>query len=537
MSTTRAPESDTTAPSFHRLGLSLPREALEGGRLLLVFGVTLLALLMPLLLIEHPRMVDLPNHLARHYIGGAIAGSATLQSFYEFSWRLVPNVAGDALYVPLSWFLSPYDAARVIFGLSVALWLAAPLVLHRALWGRYSLWPLFAALVIYNANVAWGFENYLLASALSVLLFALWITWRGRLNLWRGLLFAALATGLYLGHLVAFGLLGLLMLTYEAGDLWRTRKQGGEIDPRRLGIALLPFLPGALHFLSILLASGAGHGSGTEIGTLAARVKAIFSPTLQSVGLSDLWTFALIVAVFLFGLLQRKWLRLHPAMLPVLLVVALAALAAPSKLMGVYFIHYRLPFVAIALLIAATRWELPSPALRQGFLAVMAAVLVVRLLDITASWREYDAEAGEMVAAFRQLEEGPRILSVAGKGVDPGPQHWHATALAVIERQAFTPTLFTGAHLLRTTPALRELDRPHSLPVPLADLAAARAGSSDAGSPPERYWETWWRDYSHLLILDRAPEGNPFPDLLEPVARGAVFVLYRNRGFDAAGQP
>ena len=62
-------------------------------------------------------------------------------------------------------------------------------------------------------------------------------------------------------------------------------------------------------------------------------------------------------------------------------------------------------------------------------------------------------------------------------------------------------------------------------------------GRAETGEPSERFWKTWWRDYSHLLVLDRAPEGNPFPDLLEPVARGAVFVLYRNRGFDAAGQP
>lgn len=525
------------AATFDGRGRSLPQESVETLRLLLVYGAALLVLLMPVLLVEHPRMVDLPNHLARHYIGEAIAGSLPLQTFYEFSWRLTPNVAGDALYVPLSWFLSPYDAARAVFGLSVALWLAAPLVLHRALWGRTSLWPLFAALVIYNANVVWGFENYLLASAVAVLLFALWITWRSRLNTRRGLLFTALATGLYLGHLVAFGLLGLLMLTYEAGALWRARKQGSGQQPSRLGIALLPFLPGALHFLSILATSEAAHGSGTEIGSLTQRVKAIFSPTLQFVGLSDLWLFALIVTVFVFGFLQRKWFKLHPAMVPVILVLALAALVAPTKLMGVYFIHFRLPFVAVALLIAAARWELPGPGLRQGFLAFAALVLVVRLFDITASWRTHDAEVSEMIAAFRQLDEAPRILSVAGSGVDPGPEHWHGTAFAVIERQAYSPTLFTGAHLLRTTPAFRGLDHPQALPVPLASLAAARDGSAAAGQPSERFWKTWWRDYSHLLVLDRAPEGNPFPDLLEPVARGAVFVLYRNRGFEAAGQP
>ena len=384
---TRAPVSSAALAAADDAAIGAPAVSVATRRHVLAYGAVLLALLVPLLLSDHPRMVDLPNHLARHFIGGAIAGSEALQSYYDFSWRLIPNLAGDALHVPLSWFLTSYDAGRVTLGLSIALWLAAPVALHRVLWGRTSLWPLFAALVIYNANLAWGFENYVLASALSVLLFALWIAWRDRPQTYRLLIFAVLASGVYLAHVVAFGLLGLLVLTFEAGDLWRRRQQHQEAHLGRLATAALPFGPGALHFLSVLATSQSAHGSGMVFGTLGERVAVLLSPTVQFLGTGDLLLFAVLMAVFLFGVCRRRWFRLHPAMAPVLLVLAVAAAVAPVKLMGVWLIHFRLPFVLVVLLVAASRWEGPSLALRQGFAVLFAAVLAARLFDITLNWR------------------------------------------------------------------------------------------------------------------------------------------------------
>lgn len=512
--------------------VAAPRASSEQLRLILVFGGVLLALLLPLLLSVHPRMVDAPNHLARHYIGSAIAGSEALQAYYQFSWRLIPNLAADAVHVPLSWFLSIYDAGRVVLGITIALWLAAPMVLYRVLWGRFSLWPLFAGLVIYNANLVWGFENYLLASAFSVLLFALWIAWRQHLKAVRLLLFVALATGLYLAHIVAFGLLGLLILTFETGDLWRARKTAVGLPIQRLACAVLPFVPGTVHFFALLAAGSAAHGSGTAFGPLAERMAVFFSPTEQGLEATDRVTLAAVIGVFVFGAFQRRWFRLHRGMVPVICVLVALAAIVPLKLMGVYMVHLRLPFVVLALLVAASHWKVPSLGLRRGFAVLFALVLAARALDLTLSWRQHDAEMSELIAAYQNLGPESRLLTVAGSNANPGPLHWHSSAFAVIERSAFTPTLFTGAHLLQTTMAYRRLDHPQTSPIHLDRLAAAR--TAKAGPVKRQYWTTWWRDFSHILLLDRRPGANPFPHILEPVARGAAFTLYRNRAFDAS---
>ena len=523
--------SVATAPIDNAV-LAAPRAF--GSHLLFVLacGGVLLVLLTPVLLTEHPRAVDLPNHLARHYIGATIAGAEALQTYYEHAWRLIPNLAGDALHVPLSRLFSIYDAGRVVLGLSIALWLAAPLVLHRAIWGRFSLWPLFAGLVIYNANLLWGFENYLLATAFSVLLFALWLAWRERMQAARLLLFAGLASGLYLAHVMAFGLLGLLVLGYEAGDLWRHRKDNAEARLRHLAKALVPFLPATLHFFALTASSQAGHGSGTEFGPLSLRIEAFLSPTDQSLGGADTVLCLVVTGVLAFGLLQRRWFRVQPGMVPVLLLLAVLAAVMPMKLMGVYLTHLRLPFILAVLLIAASRWEGPSLLQRQAFAVFVAAMLAMRAFDLTLAWRQHDAEVAEVVAAVQTLNESARLLPVAGGTANPGILHWHSAAFAVIERHAFIPTLFTGAHLLRPTAAFRHLDHPQAPPVSLPLLAAARAGPPEPASRP--FWSSWRRDYSHILLFDRQPGANPFPDILEPMARGAVFTLYRNRAFEAA---
>src|SRR5688572_13785106 len=103
----------------------------------------LLIVIMPVLSVTYLPGVDLPNHLARHYIGHALKNSLDLQAFYTFEWQLIPNLAGDALAILLDDFLQIHDVGRAILALSLSLWVIAPVVLNRVLWGRFSAWPLF----------------------------------------------------------------------------------------------------------------------------------------------------------------------------------------------------------------------------------------------------------------------------------------------------------------------------------------------------------------------------------------------------------
>ena len=184
------------------------------------FGVTL-ALLSPLFLVQHPQNIDLINHLARQFVRHADDASP-LHKFYEFKWLLVPYLSIDAFVELFIRFFSVYTCGKILLGTVIVIWTAAPVVLYRALWGRWSAWPLFGSLVIYNASFAWGFVAYMLTAGFAVLVFAGWVATDKKnadKNWKRTALFSLLCFLIYCGHLFAFGLFGLMLGAYELSKL------------------------------------------------------------------------------------------------------------------------------------------------------------------------------------------------------------------------------------------------------------------------------------------------------------------------------
>src|SRR5687768_2565646 len=72
--------------------------------------------ILPFLLFEHPRMVDLPNHWARLVV--ECAGTASpLRQMYRVDFTLVPNLAIDLVNVALCGVVGP---KTVLIGTFVA---------------------------------------------------------------------------------------------------------------------------------------------------------------------------------------------------------------------------------------------------------------------------------------------------------------------------------------------------------------------------------------------------------------------------------
>ena len=98
--------------------------------------------------------------------------------------------------------------------------------MHRALYGRIGIAPLFGAFFAYNANFIWGFFNYYFAAGLSFAIFAgldrdrrpqrPWPA-AGRLHAWPSPL-------LYFCHIFAAASLLLMLAGFEAGP---------ELPPRQ----------------------------------------------------------------------------------------------------------------------------------------------------------------------------------------------------------------------------------------------------------------------------------------------------------------
>jgi hypothetical protein len=519
----------------------------------LAFLFVFFVLTLPVLCYSHPPFVDFPLHLARHYIESVLKENlyqehATyIQQYYDFEWHPIPYLATNFFYLPFTQIMSVYSAAKLVTIIIILLWLLAPMVIYRVLWGHYSIWPLFSALVVYNANLTFGFENYVLSAPLAILAFGLWIGWAKQLSTTRLIVFTAIATILYFAHLVAFALFGLLVLSYETGRLVRNREATLQSGSRLL-LCGLPFVIGTLLFLFLVVRRLPLHsGSSTSFGTIQDRLLVFGSPVLEfgSQGTIVMSALNIVVLIFVFfvGWREKGWLRIAPSMVPVVVVLGIIALVMPKVLFGAWFANFRIPVVFVVLLIGATCWVgVPRRAVK-AFAIFVGILLVTSVIVRLDSWKTHDREEREIISAFRKLNRGAKLL-VAEYPDFHEPLHWHSASYAVIERQVFLSTIFptsdlTGRTSLRPKPGIRHIDYPGPVPVNVLMLARSDANSTNnaaanAAAVDRRYpWSTWWQDYSDVLIFSRRSKGYPIPRLLEVIYKGSFFILYHNRCFDA----
>jgi hypothetical protein len=111
----------------------------------------------------------------------------------------------------------------------------------------------------------------------------------------------------------------------------------------------------------------------------------------------------------------------------------------------------------------------------------------------------------------------------------------HMPSLAVIDRAAFLPSVFTGRLTLEVTPRNREISQlggsvpiTPELLVESLDPERARTLKDVSNSPIEPpYWRNWPQTFDFVLWIDFGDA--PKPDLreLQLVASGSFFQIYR----------
>jgi hypothetical protein len=472
----------------------------------------------------YPALVDFPNHLARYYLTASISQDLALQQYYATNWSLRPYLGADVLGFALMRVFDPYMAGRVLIFLCLALWLAVAVILNRVLCGRFSLWPLVTILILFNANLTWGFMNYLLTSALAVLGFTIWIVLPKRRPVVSLMIAVPIATGIYFAHIIAVGVYGLLLFLYEIGRWYRTRPRAPIWSYAWSGLQFLPVM--ALFGLH----DSPPWASFFVYGTFADKVSAFYSPTLQYDLTADRLIFAYLIVLIWFGLRYGGRLVLHPDMRAPLLGGLLVTLAMPRIMLGVAGLDIRLPFVLVILLIAACRFEWPQRWERLALTASFLAVLVVRLALTGAAWQKHDMETRELVEAFQVMDRGSRLLSFGEREANNIQDilHWHTASYAVIERQVFLPTLFSGFTVIRVTEKYRHLDRELAEPIPESVFKRSEVmGHWASVEPPFPQLRDWPRNYDYLLHFYPAGGGPLFPEILEKVVNGSFFVLYK----------
>jgi hypothetical protein len=215
--------------------------------------------------------------------------------------------------------------------------------------------------------------------------------------------------------------------------------------------------------------------------------------------------------------------------------MGLIFVVCPDFANGTGWLDRRFAQMGFILLLVALRPELPvhlAPAL-AGLMLVM---VLGRTAWVGTVWWQRAADVASVTRALAAVPPGALVLplehsSDAGKTpigrtfIDGFPAYLHLPTLAIPQRQAFVPTLFTarGKQPLAVRPAFQDLSVPEGGLAPVNALDHLDRFSALRLTTP--YLEHW-RRFDYVLVLNA-----DMPDLRGPVTLPRELELLRDEGF------
>lgn len=519
--------ADSSSPSG-----SMPRRVRP--RILLVLHLLLAAVsLYPICSVNLPALVDYPNHTARMHVLVHYDERPALQQNYAIMWTLFPNLAMDLIVPSLSRFMEVETASRVFLAISLLMLAMGTACLSRAIHGYWSLLPLAVYLFLYNIVTFYGLVNFLFGSGLCLLGLAAWIATAHRTrSILRIIGFCLFASVLYLMHLFA-------LATYGLGVMVHTIASRGKASDRfayhwkQCAYSAVQFvIPGLLWQFSFR-ALGSDY---LRYGTAREKLRHWFGFTLFTGESIDLYLFLLVLIFLVSGFALRE-LRVARGMRPMLAAYLIAAIAMPQWLSGSNGADLRLPFILVFIGLASLQFQPSDRRIAAIFAGIAAALFAVRMNAISHELQAQHRNYQEFRQTLHSIPEGIRLLTVQ----EPTPssarladvirhrQMTHMPSLAVIERSAFVPLMFTSYCPLRAASANAAIDSPQGAPI-TPSLLRDPLGPYEMPAGMTRYWSHWKTDFDYLLWIDgdSQRERAEYPEL-ELVEQGSFFDLYRIR--------
>jgi len=229
-------------------------------------------------------------------------------------------------------------------------------------------------------------------------------------------------------------------------------------------------------------------------------------------------------------------IQVHSRLLMIASLLAVLSIFMPSMLFGTGFIDKRLPAMAALSFGAALRPKIP---LARGWhwsaVILVFVVAETRMLWINDVWLGYQKDVVSVERALTQVPSGAAVLplqqlpSLSEVRWRPGrfilrfqPCYWHLSALAVIERHAFIPTLFTaiGKEPLSVLPPWDQIAVPEGAPPNVNQLNDPQAIASFP------YLASWRSRFDYILVLNA-----DMPNHDGPLPRDSDIRLIADEGF------
>ncbi len=398
----------------------------------------------PFLTVRIPPLTDVPGHMGSAAVA-AYAGDPALTRLLSLRWHIVPNLGTDILVVLLQKFLGITRAYWIVSAIIPPLLAAGIFMVARQLNpGGAAMIP-WALIFIYSYPFNYGFLNYMLGVALSLIGFASWISLDARpcfreAGAW---IFVPL---LFLCHAVA-GCLFVLFICSREFSLLRREGQFRNFLRR-----VRPLSSSVVIILAWRLTSKSFAGE-NEV-SIKAKLNAVVMLLRDQNIFLDEGSLAIAFMVFVFG--WSKGARLDRAVAPAILFMIPLFIVTPSTLNGSSFADERLlPLIPI-LVFASQNWNAVDVRLTRFVMLSGLGLFIGRLVITIMGFIAYDSQFSGDLGALRHVREHSRIL-VFNTRYCSARQHWRASRLghvgdlAIVYRRSWTNSEWDtdGAHLLQ----------------------------------------------------------------------------------------
>ena len=479
--------------------------------------------LVPFLWFSEPPITDFANHAARLLIA-CNASDPAFAAMYHYRFGIIPNLAIDAINLPLCGLFGPSMVLRLVTAASLATIYVSGWVIQRRLFGRPNAFLFLAPAIAFNIVTLMGYINYLAGVAIVCAMVAFAV---GRERSFRSLLLLCNLGGLalFFCHIfaLAFGMMVFfgLMLGRERFTIAGVVRAGFRtLALFALPIVMMGFVPSSEHGFRV--------GYGDKLRALPPLIMSkTFSMRLPGI--------ALLVAIYLG--IRNKAVRLHPALRAPIAIVGLFVLFGPNQIQEGFDVDVRI-LVALAYLgfmaLEPTRFERRASAV----LAMVSAFFIAtQLWAAVTIWQPFSRQVDEFRSASVVLPPTTRVLSV----VDLGPKFiaWptayiHLTSYATADRHIFNPLDFTGVGMqpLFPTAAYAAIDPGVGALLYSADAnrladPTPRTEAAVRHYPPYRFALRWPQHFDYVVHYHFGRPRNFNPAVLTQVRSGSYFTIYK----------